>query len=556
VLLIVWSAGQPIAIDDAKDYNALAVGLVERGEFGYTPGQPASLRPPLYPAMVAGIYWLSGGENHTAVRVVQAVLGLLAALVVYRLAQGMYGQKQGTGPICALSPFSVPVLAAAAVCFYPSLLFMGTQILTEVLFTFLVCLACLLMQRVLDGFADQRSRAAFFALVGFGVVLGLGALTRSVLWLFPPFLMVFLVWATRRRSGVAPGDLRPAVSAGTEARAERESAVQSGHLAPRDEDSSRGARRLRTAVQSRHLAPRDEDSSRGARRLRTAVQSGHLAPRDEDSSRGARRLRWDFGRRVGMALVPVLAFCAVIAPWAVRNTRLHKTFTTIDVMGGRNMMMGNYEYTPMYRSWDAISVSGEKAWYRLLADEHPGFSRLTQGQLDKLAMKRGIKFVLANPGLTAQRDLVKFLNFWQLERTVAAGFARGYWGDAPRWVKLAVAAIVAGSYAAAMLLGIFGFVMTRPADVRLHWFLLLLVAFICAAHTAVFAHERYRLPLMPIVMIYAAAAAVHARAIWQRRRTLAFWLATGLCTLMVASWAWELVWVEWERIGKLLVASC
>ena len=510
VLLIVWSAGQPIAIDDAKDYNALAVGLVERGEFGYTPGQPASLRPPLYPAMVAGIYWLSGGENHTAVRVVQAVLGLLAALVVYRLAQGMYGQKQGTGPICALSPFSVPVLAAAAVCFYPSLLFMGTQILTEVLFTFLVCLACLLMQRVLDGFADQRSRAAFFALVGFGVVLGLGALTRSVLWLFPPFLMVFLVWATRRRSGVAPGDLRPAVSAGTEARAERES----------------------------------------------AVQSGHLAPRDEDSSRGARRLRWDFGRRVGMALVPVLAFCAVIAPWAVRNTRLHKTFTTIDVMGGRNMMMGNYEYTPMYRSWDAISVSGEKAWYRLLADEHPGFSRLTQGQLDKLAMKRGIKFVLANPGLTAQRDLVKFLNFWQLERTVAAGFARGYWGDAPRWVKLAVAAIVAGSYAAAMLLGIFGFVMTRPADVRLHWFLLLLVAFICAAHTAVFAHERYRLPLLPIVMIYAAAAAVHARAIWQRRRTLAFWLATGLCTLMVASWAWELVWVEWERIGKLLVASC
>jgi hypothetical protein len=48
--------------------------------------------------------------------------------------------------------------------------------------------------------------------------------------------------------------------------------------------------------------------------------------------------------------------------------------------------------------------------------------------------------------------------------------------------------------------------MTRPVDVRMHWFLLLLIAFVCAAHTAVFGHERYRLPLMPLMIIYGLPA--------------------------------------------------
>jgi hypothetical protein len=36
--------------------------------------------------------------------------------------------------------------------------------------------------------------------------------------------------------------------------------------------------------------------------------------------------------------------------------------------------------------------------------------------------------------------------------------------------------------------------------------LLLVVAFVCALHSLVFAHPRYRLPLMPVLMVYAAAA--------------------------------------------------
>jgi hypothetical protein len=150
-----------------------------------------------------------------------------------------------------------------------------------------------------------------------------------------------------------------------------------------------------------------------------------------------------------------LVFCVVISPWAVRNTLLQKTFTTIDVMGGRNVMMGNYEHTSLFRSWATIDeAQGERAWYRVLATEHPEFPQLTQGQRDKLAMKRGLQFVFEHPGLTAQRDLVKFLNFWQLDRAIVAGFAQGFWGRPPRSIVLGFGGLMAGAYVAVMLLAV------------------------------------------------------------------------------------------------------
>jgi 4-amino-4-deoxy-L-arabinose transferase-like glycosyltransferase len=191
LLLIVWFHGQPVYIADAKEYNAIALNLFEHGEFAVTPGQPTSIRPPLYPALLAGIYRVMGAENHTAVRVVQAVLSLLTTVIVYQLARAMYGAPVATW-------------AAAGVCFYPSLVFTGNLLLTETLFTFWLCLFCWLIQRYL-------TTAGLGVLLAAGAVLGLAALTRSVVWLFPPFLVLFLFWAAKGRRGTVGGDLRSGV---------------------------------------------------------------------------------------------------------------------------------------------------------------------------------------------------------------------------------------------------------------------------------------------------------------------------------------------------------
>jgi 4-amino-4-deoxy-L-arabinose transferase-like glycosyltransferase len=247
----------------------------------------------------------------------------------------------------------------------------------------------------------------------------------------------------------------------------------------------------------------------------------------------------------------VLAFAVVLAPWSIRNSLLQKTFVTVDVMGGRNFMMGNYEFTPLYRAWDAIAIAGDESWYAVLAREEPRDKGATQGQRDKLAMKYGMRYALAHPGLTVQRTIIKFFNFWQLEREVVAGAQRGYWGIDSRATVLLLAAVIVGSYVAAMAAGIVGWFMLRPADVRFHWLCVLVIGFVCLVHTAVFGHSRYHLPLMPLVLIYAAAAVVHRRQIWRQWRSKRFCAAVLTYAILAAGWAWEIAWVERARIQQL-----
>jgi len=248
----------------------------------------------------------------------------------------------------------------------------------------------------------------------------------------------------------------------------------------------------------------------------------------------------------------VAAFAATVAPWAVRNTQLQKTFIVIDAMGGRNFMMGNYQYTPLYRSWATIEIEDERSWLHEVVTTYPKEERGTQGKLDKLAMRQAVKFVTAHPGLTAQRDVVKFFDFWGLERELVAGGERGFFGGLPRPVLVLLTLLICGAYAFALFAGVFGAFLAPPADRRLHLFLLLLMAFICGLHTLAFGHSRYHLPLMPLVILFAASAVVHRRDLWAGRRGWRFWLAAGACAVFAGGWVWMIVAVDGQHILNLL----
>lgn len=439
--LWTWFAGQTPHIEDEQDYNRLACNLVQYGEFGFEQGRPTSLRPPLYPVLVAGVYRLFGLENYQAVRLLQAVLSLLNAVLLYRLGSAVLSRKAG-------------LWLSGLYAFYPSLLGYNNLLLTEVLFTLLLCAFCCLFIRSL-----QRDSLPCLAMAA--VMLGLAALTRSVVWLFPPVLACFLLLAFR-------GSWRRSFTA---------------------------------------------------------------------------------------SALFVAVFAVVLGPWAYRNTRLQKTFIAVDVMGGRNFMMGNYRYTPLYRSWATIELQGEESWIHEVVQTYPATEPRTQGQIDKLAMRQAFQFIAANPGLTLKRDIVKFFDFWGLERELIAGGERGMFGSISTPALIALGVLLCGSYVLTFFAGILGLVLAPPADRRIHLFLLLLIAFVCALHTLAFAHSRYHLPLMPLVLIYAASAIVHRREIWQQRRRLAFVLASGLCVVFLAGWLWGIVVVDPQRILHLLHAA-
>ncbi len=448
LMLWFWFQGLPIRISDENDYDTLATNLVEYGEFAYEPGEPFSLRPPLYPFVVSGLYKLFGVHNYQAVRLIQAGVSLLNALLLYGIGTRLYDRRTG-------------LWLTALYMFYPPLLGMNNLLLTEVQFTFLLTASIFVLMHAV------HSRTTWL-LIPVGMLLGLGALTRSVLWLFLPVisLEVFLAWPTSE----------------------------------------------------------------------------------------PRWSKWDLARRLIASGALFLAGVLTIAPWAIRNTRLEKTFIAVDSMGGRNVMMGNYEYTPLHRSWDAISIEGEKSWYAMLAKRTPASATATQGQKDKMALKYGIHYAATHPLQTLQRDLVKFFDFWGLERVFIAGMKKDYFGPIPRLAQLFLTLIILGACALAMFTGLFGAVMTPPSDRRIFGLFLLVIGFVCGMHTLSFGHSRYQLPVMPLVLVFSAAAIRHRGKIWEARGGKRFFLAAALCVVLLLAWTWDVVFMESDKFFQALGA--
>jgi 4-amino-4-deoxy-L-arabinose transferase-like glycosyltransferase len=221
-------------------------------------------------------------------------------------------------------------------------------------------------------------------------------------------------------------------------------------------------------------------------------------------------------------LLPVLVFvgyAAMVGPWAYRNTRLQGVFTVVDTMGGMNLRIGNYEYTPDTQMWDAVGLQGEQNWSYALTQEHPG-EKLTEGQKDKWAQRKAVEYIVAHPGTTLRRAVIKFADFWGLEREFAAGIRFKLYHP-PYLFSLAASVVIVLAYIVTVSLGSAGIWLTPP-DLRLHVVLLLPIVMLMSVHSLAFGHSRYHVPLIPILAVYAAAFLNQRRPIaWSSRPAVA-----------------------------------
>lgn len=432
-------------IADEQHYVELAGSLADGRGFAWATGEPTSLRPPLYPAMVAAVWRATGTDSLQAVRLVQITLSLVTALVVLDLGRRAFGVEVGR-------------MAAVGTWLYPSIIYLNFTILTETLFTLLLVTFVWLTVCLV-----QRPRGATAALAG--LVLGLGALTRSVLYPVPilvcPLLAVLLTRSTTRG-------------------------------------------------------------------------------------------RWQTA--MACSVLVFAGYATVVLPWAVRNTRLQRVVTIVDTMGGMNLRMGNYEHTPEDRMWDAVSLTGEKSWIHALNEEQQGAppppDAFTEGMKDKWAQRKALEYMQAHPMTTLRRAVIKFGDFWGLERSFAAGVQQGLYRPAPWLAAIAVAAMIV-SYALVVLMGAAGFWLSRPAS-AVAILVLLPVVVISGVHAVVFGHERYHVPLVPLLAISAAA-------LWQKGPGAA-WRAQPVARLgalvttvvLVAYWARQVVFVDGERIRAFI----
>jgi hypothetical protein len=159
--------------------------------------------------------------------------------------------------------------------------------------------------------------------------------------------------------------------------------------------------------------------------------------------------------------------------------------------------------------------------------------------------------MLSHPGLTLYRFVLKFADFWGLERDLIAGFHRGWYTPGAVLESLVTLAITV-SYVSLVLLAVLGVFQTPARDERAHALIILLIAFVACLHSLTFGHSRYHIPLVPLLLLYGAAV-VCSRG-WRRAtdgwRHVAAPLACA--TLLTSIWARELLFRDADRIRDLL----
>jgi 4-amino-4-deoxy-L-arabinose transferase-like glycosyltransferase len=166
-------------------YGHMAVEMVEGREEG-TASRRAP-RPPIYPLLLAGVYWL-GGRSTTVPVLVHAAIGTATVLMTYLIGRTAFRPPTG-------------LIAAALAAVYPYYVAHDIAQQETALFTLLVAMT-------VQALLVARASGGMVAHAGAGVCAGLATLCRESI---VPFLPLAAWWLTRR--GRRPSGGRTVVGA-------------------------------------------------------------------------------------------------------------------------------------------------------------------------------------------------------------------------------------------------------------------------------------------------------------------------------------------------------
>jgi 4-amino-4-deoxy-L-arabinose transferase-like glycosyltransferase len=159
-----WGGG-----GDTPTYVLLAQNLLAGKGYTYA-GVPSAFRPPGYPILLAASLKIFGSDALAAVRWLQFFEGLAVAFLCAALAGRIYGKEAEKA-------------ALAIALFFPTLVEMNGEILTEATATLFTAIFLYLLVRYIE-------RPNWTALTGLALTMGIGILTR-----FNMVLLVLIVLA-------------------------------------------------------------------------------------------------------------------------------------------------------------------------------------------------------------------------------------------------------------------------------------------------------------------------------------------------------------------------
>ncbi len=200
-------------------------------------------------------------------------------------------------------------------------------------------------------------------------------------------------------------------------------------------------------------------------------------------------------KAVARALLMLVCCAVVVLPWTMRNHRLLGRFVPVSTVFWMGMREGNTLQGEDWLHPDRQELSGFRRQLASFDNEMDGvdFAKAEAVQLIRQEQPTWIfKKLARNSALLFSPDSFVFKKI-----------SRGSYGEPAIWVVRLVLVVTILTYLVISVAGLFGIAASRGQGRRL--LPILVFAIISAVHILAQASSRYRLPLMPLLMVYAAA---------------------------------------------------
>ena len=192
------------------------------------------------------------------------------------------------------------------------------------------------------------------------------------------------------------------------------------------------------------------------------------------------------------ALVLVVATVLTVAPWTIRNAIVFRAFVPVSTMGALNLWQGNTRLTHL-QIYEVLATKGGPI------------------EQDRYCRSMARETIAARqPGWIVEKLRSEMPEFWKAGSEVLDHLVgRQACGPLPASKLVPIELLLVLPYVAALALFLVGLARTRFSGAA--WLLLILLAAYNAAHVAAYATTRFRLPVLPVVFMVAAAAVVGGR---------------------------------------------
>ena len=176
-----------------------------------------------------------------------------------------------------------------------------------------------------------------------------------------------------------------------------------------------------------------------------------------------------------------------MSPWIVRNHMMHHAFVPTTTEGGYSFWIGN----------NPLATGGGHCY----SSDSVAFDKLSEVDRDKLYYKMGFDFIKKNPSKFIQLSFNKFLRFWRICPHQRDEIKKGVIVDLGIDLKY----VIIGGISFGLILPffVFGLIVSRFMWRKLLLFHLLIIYY-TLIHMMFFAVTRYRVAIMPFIIIIAS----------------------------------------------------